>query len=89
MTQIIVSPDDLERFVKSLRQFTDDVSAGASELQARFQSLGQTWRDQEHAKFAEEFEQMMRTLHQFTRAADEQIPSLLRRAERIRRYLDK
>ncbi|MBI5880178.1 MAG: WXG100 family type VII secretion target [Chloroflexi bacterium] len=88
MARIIVAPDDLERFARSLRRFTDEVSEGASELQGQFAGLGQTWSDRQHAKFAEEFKQMMLALEEFTRAADEQIPSLLRRAQRVREYLD-
>jgi hypothetical protein len=58
-----------------------------SRLQGQFANLGETWRDQEHQKFAQEFEQTMRVLHQFTRSADQQIPFLLRKAQRLREYL--
>jgi len=57
-------------------------------LQGQFARLGETWRDQEHQKFAQEYEQTMRVLHQFMRSADQQIPFLLRKAQRIRDYLD-
>ena len=44
--------------------------------------------NQEHQKFAQEFQQTMRVLHQFTRAADQQIPFLQRKAQRLREYLN-
>lgn len=56
-------------------------------LQAQFTRLGDTWRDQEHQKFAQEFQQTMRVLTQFMRIADEHIPFLLRKAQRIEENL--
>jgi hypothetical protein len=59
-----------------------------SRLQGRFNNLGDTWRDQEHIKFAQEFEQTMRVLQQFRRSSEQQIPFLLRKAQRLRDYLN-
>jgi hypothetical protein len=50
-------------------------------------ALGQTWRDQEHAKFQQEFEQTLRQLQRFVEASEEQVPLLLRKAERLEAYL--
>jgi hypothetical protein len=50
--------------------------------------LGGTWRDQEHQKFAQEYQQTMRVLNQFQRSSDQQIPFLLRKARRLRDYLN-
>jgi hypothetical protein len=49
--------------------------------------LGQTWRDQEHGKFVEEFEQTMKVLVRFVDASDKHIPFLLRKADRVDDYL--
>jgi hypothetical protein len=49
--------------------------------------LGQTWRDQEHTKFAEEFEATTRVLVRFADSTDRHIPFLLRKAEKIEEYL--
>ena len=49
--------------------------------------LGDTWRDQEHKKFSEEFEQTMKVLARFVEASAEHIPFLMRKAERIEEYL--
>jgi len=56
-------------------------------LQARFSALGDTWADQEHAKFAEEFQQTMKTLKHFMAASDQHVPYLLRKVQRIEEYL--
>lgn len=85
--QAIGSPEDLERFVGELKYFNSQLADAMSRLQGQFVRLGDTWRDQEHQKFAQEFEQTMRILHRFMRSADEQIPFLQRKAQRLRDYL--
>jgi uncharacterized protein YukE len=85
--QAIASPEELESFARNLKQFNTQLADGMSRLQGQFANLGETWRDQEHQKFAQEFEQTMRVLHQFRRTSDEHIPFLLRKAARLRDYL--
>lgn len=85
--QVDASPDEIERFALDLKQFNALLSDSTSRLQGQFASLGETWRDQEHQKFAQEFEQTMRVLHHFMRAADQQIPFLRRKAEQLRRFI--
>jgi len=87
MPQAIANPEDLRRFSAQLKQFNSQLRESTSRLQAQFVRLGDTWRDQEHQKFAQEFEQTMRVLAQFMRTADEHIPFLLRKAQRIEEYL--
>ncbi len=85
--QAIASPEELERFARDLKQFNMLLKESTTRLHAQFRQLGDTWRDQEHQKYGQEFEQTMRVLHQFMRASEEQIPFLLRKAQRLREYL--
>ncbi len=87
MPQAIANPEDLRRFAAELKQFNNQLRESTSRLQAQFIRLGDTWRDQEHQKFAQEFEQAMRVLAHFMRTADEHIPFLLRKAQRLEEYL--
>ncbi len=87
MPQAIANPEDMRRFASELKQFNNQLRESAARLQHQFVLLGGTWRDQEHQKFAQEFEQTMRVLAQFMRIADEHIPFLLRKAQRIEEYL--
>jgi hypothetical protein len=59
-----------------------------SKLGAALGTLQQTWRDQEQAKFAEEFEETMRSLQRFLKSSEVYVPFLLRKAERIEDYLN-
>ena len=88
MAKAIVDPDELRRFVAELKRFNSDLQAELVGIHRQFVRLGETWRDQEHAKFAEDFERMVRAISRFVEASEKQVPSLLRKAEAIQNYLD-
>ena len=88
MAQAIMDPEEVRRFASELKRFNDDVQVRASALQARFTSLGGTWQDQEHGKFAEEFIATMKVLRKFVEVSEKHTPYLLRKAQRIEQYLD-
>jgi len=85
--QAIASPEELERFARELKQFNAQLRDSMGRLHGQFNGLGETWRDQEHQKFAQEFQQTVRVLHQFMRSADQQVPFLQKKAQRLRDYL--
>lgn len=88
MAKAVVNPEELRRFASELKRFNSELKAEISTLHHRFVKLGETWQDQEQAKFGELFDQMMRMLVKFADAADKHAPLLLRKAERIQEYLD-
>jgi uncharacterized protein YukE len=87
MSKAIVDPAELRRFAQDLKRFNDELGNQARILHGRLGHLGQTWRDQEHIKFAEQFEETMKVLLRFREAAEVHIPFLLRKAERVEEYL--
>jgi uncharacterized protein YukE len=88
MTQAIMDPERVRRFAEELQRFNRDIEGRMSTLQARFAALGDTWQDQEHAKFSDEFRQTMKALKKFIEISAEQTPYLLRKAQRIEEYLN-
>jgi uncharacterized protein YukE len=87
MPQAIVDPDDLREFATNLKRYNELVADATSTLQSQFAQLGETWRDQEQVKFADEFEQTVRVISQFQQASEEHIPLLNRKAAEIDQYL--
>ncbi|MBK7405181.1 MAG: WXG100 family type VII secretion target [Phycisphaerales bacterium] len=87
MAKAVADPEELRRFAQVLRAFNANMAAAMQQLQGNASALGQTWRDQEHVKFQQEFEQTMRQLQRFVEASEEQVPLLLRKAERLEAYL--
>ena len=87
MPKAIVDPADLRRFAQTLKHFNNELEAGMAALQGQFAGLADTWRDQEHEKFASKFAETMQVLTRFMEASREHIPFLLRKAERIDEYL--
>ncbi len=88
MSKAIVDPNELRRFAEELKRFNSDLQNSLSSLQARFAALGDTWQDQEHAKFAQEFQETMKMLRRFMESSTHQGPFLLRKAQRIEEYLN-
>lgn len=88
MAQAIMDPDEVRRFAKELKRFNDELQVKSSSLNARFTSLGDTWKDQENQKFAEEFVGTMKALKKFIEISEKHTPYLLRKAQRIEEYLD-
>ena len=87
MPKAIVDPAELRRFAHGLKHFSHELSHQAAVLQGQFASLGDTWRDQEHDKFTQQFEETMHVIAHFLEAADQHVPILVRKAERIEEYL--
>ena len=88
MSKAVVDPEELRRFASELKRFNTEVQAQVVTIQRRFVKLGETWQDQEHAKFAETFERMIGTMNKFVDASEKHIPFLLRKAQKIQDYLD-
>lgn len=87
MAQAIVDPAELRRFAFNLKRFNADLQTNLGGIHGQMMALGDTWRDQEHERFRQEFEDTMKVLERFIEAANEHIPFLLRKAERIEEYL--
>ncbi len=88
MSQAIVDPAELRRFAHQLGQFNVELEERLSTLGNQLHNLNATWRDQEHLKFAEEFEHQLRLIARSIETSSEYVPFLLRKAERIEEYLD-
>ncbi|MDB6059197.1 MAG: WXG-repeat protein [Verrucomicrobiales bacterium] len=88
MAQAVMDPEQVRRFAEELKRFNADLQTRMSALQARFGQLSDSWQDQEHLKFAEEFKQTMKTLNKFMELSNQHGPYLLRKAQRIEEYLN-
>lgn len=87
MSKAVVDPAELRRFANALKVFNNDLQTRMQQLHSALGALGQTWRDQENLKFAEEFEQTMVAIKRFVESSNEHIPFLMRKAERVEEYL--
>ena len=83
-----MDPEEVRRFAEELKRFNSDLHERVVSLQARFVGLGDTWQDQEHMKFADEFKQTMKALKRFVEVSNQHTPYLLRKAQRIEEYLN-
>jgi WXG100 family type VII secretion target len=87
MSQAIVDPNELRRFAQNLKKFNQELEERLTSLRAQLHSLSATWRDQEHKKFVEDFEEHMKVIGRYVEVTNEHAPFLMRKAERIEEYL--
>lgn len=87
MPQAVVDPEELRQFARNLKKFNNDLRERSNSLANQLAALGATWRDQEHRKFVDKFDEHMRIIRKFTEEADQHVPYLLRKAEHIEDYL--
>lgn len=87
MSQAIIDPVEVRRFAEELKRFNQDTQDRLLLLQARFNAVGDTWQDQEHVRFSEEFQRTLRALAKFIEISHQHVPFLLRKARRIEDYL--
>jgi WXG100 family type VII secretion target len=87
MPQAIVDPGELRRFAQNLKRFNEELQGQMAALHGQLNHLGASWRDKEHDKFVEEFEQTMTVVARFVDATSQHIPFLMRKAEKIEDYL--
>ncbi len=87
MAKAVADPNEIRRFAQELKKFNGDIQGNLQVIQARLNSLSDSWRDQEQAKFEEQFEDTMKSLAKFLKASEQHIPFLLRKAQRLDDYL--
>ena len=88
MARAIVDPDEVRAFAAELKKFNEELSSRMMSLYMRFKNLGESWQDQEQAKFAEEFDKAMKNLKKFVEVSNVQAPILQRKADKIDEYLN-
>lgn len=87
MAKAVADPEEIRRFAQMLKRFGNGMDQELSQLNGQMSTLAHTWRDQEQAKFQGEFDQTMRQIARFKESIDEQVPFLLRKADRLEEYL--
>lgn len=87
MSQANVDPAELRRFAHSLKAFNTQLQTSMQAIHGQLSGLSQSWRDREHDKFAEEFEQTLTVVARFLEASEQHVPFLMRKAERADEYL--
>lgn len=82
-TQVHVDPEQLRTFSEILAQFAQRVHDYDAKLAHEVDRLGNTFRDQDYAKFREAFQSSRQLLKRFVEETQKVVPELKRDAEVI------
>ena len=89
MAQAVVDPEQLRQFAAMLKRYVVTVREATGALTQAQARLADSWRDQEHRKFSEQFEEQLKQVHKVLAASEQHIPYLLKKAEIIDEYLQR
>jgi uncharacterized protein YukE len=89
MAQAIVDPEQLRQFAAMLKRYSQQVRESTTTLNQALARLSDSWRDQEHAKFSDEFEEQIKLVNKLLETTDRHIPYLMKKAEIIDQYLQR
>lgn len=87
MAMAIGSPEDIFNFSNALESYLNTVTEETDRLNSAFQTLGETWQDQQRQSFEENYRQLLNALSGFKENAAQQIPHLRTMADDLSRYL--
>lgn len=87
MAKANVDPEELLRFSKDLTRFNHEMRGLMQSLKSKMRQLETSWQDQEQKKFAEEFDQTVRTLATFLESSERHSQFLAKKASFIQDYL--
>ena len=87
MAKASIDPQQVRAFAAELKTFNQELQNRMLSLMGRYKALGETWQDQEHARFSDEFERAMKSLRKFIESSNNQVPLLIRKADKIDEYL--
>ena len=87
MPQAVVDPEEVRQFARTLKKFTNDLRDRVTVVNNQLTALGATWRDQEHRKFVDRFEDHAKHLMKFLDENELHVRYLVKKAEQIDEYL--
>ena len=87
MPQAVVDPDELRQFAQRLKKFNTELHDRLVSLNNAMNSLSSTWRDQEHKRFSEQFDEHLKLMTRFLELSERHVPYLARKADQIDEYL--
>ena len=87
MGKAYVDPAELRRFAADLNRFNTELIGLVGSLKGRLNGLGESWRDQEHKKFVESFDQSVKGMQIFLENAQQHVSFINKKATAIEEYL--
>ncbi len=87
MAMAIGNPEDIVNFSNALESYLNTISEETDRLNSAFQTLGETWQDQQRQSFEENYRQLLGALSNFKENASQQIPHLRTMADDLSTYL--
>ncbi len=87
MGGVVGNPEELRSFAEQLLLFKQDIESSTWGLNAKFESLSESWNDEKQAQFADAFSDIGMRLHDFCQQCEDYAAYLQLLASRLDDYL--
>ena len=88
MSNVHGNPDEMRQFANHLNKLASDLRGLKDSTRAKMNQLSQSWRDNENAQFAQQFEHDIKPLEKLVRTAEEYSSFLKKKAATLDVYLN-
>lgn len=76
MGQINVDPEEVRRFAATLEQYVANIDEETGRIGSAFNVLGETWKDDKHTQFENDFSELQAQIAAFKNKAADYAPYL-------------
>ena len=88
MANVIVDPEEMRKFANYLLKLAMDLRTMKMETRYKMHHLNQSWRDNENARFVQQFEQELKPLDKLIQMAEDYRRFLLLKASTLDNYFN-
>ena len=89
MSQAIIDPEEVRRFVSNLIEVAHAIRSQNSSTKSHFDNLKAVWRDKKYAQFERVFNETVKGLEQFRKDVEKYAGDLRRQANQVDKYLER
>ena len=87
MSQAIGNPEEMRKFANALINYLNTVEEETGRIASQFNQLGDSWKDAQHQKFENDFNELRAQVAAFKEKAADYPPHLFAMAADLEQYL--
>ena len=87
MSMAIANPEELRRFANALEVYIQRIDEETGRIASQFNSLGDSWKDEQHLRFENDFNELRSQVALFKERTAEYPPHLYAMANDLDQYL--
>ncbi len=87
MGAAIGDPDEIRNFANALENYINNIDEETGRIESQFRQLGESWKDEQHQRFENDFNELRTQIAAFKEKTSEYPPHLFAMAADLEQYL--